>query len=64
MCAHACRASREAHSLARVLTARGLEYERNLDVRAAVQCFEVGCSGLLVPCSGCVLLWEASWVLG
>eukprot|EP00887_Chlorella_sp_A99_P001395 scaffold8.g1395.t1 len=34
------RASRESQALACSLFAQGLEYERKLDVRAAVQCFE------------------------
>lgn len=42
-----CRATREAAALACALAARGHEYERALDVRAAVQCFEEACK--LVP---------------
>ncbi|PRW55985.1 Tetratricopeptide repeat [Chlorella sorokiniana] len=41
------RATREAVALAKALEARGHEYERTLDVRAAVQCFEEACR--LVP---------------
>ncbi|KAI3436700.1 hypothetical protein D9Q98_006115 [Chlorella vulgaris] len=37
------RASRESAALAKALSARGHEYERGLDVRAAVQCFEEAC---------------------
>lgn len=44
-----CRATREAAALACALAARGHEYERALDVRAAVQCFEEACK--LVPAS-------------
>ena len=55
-----CRASREAASLARALAARGSEYERALDVRAAVQCFEEACR--LVPDSTAYLSLAAkSW---
>lgn len=43
------RASREAVSLAKALGTRGHEYERTLDVRAAVQCFEE--ASRLVPTS-------------
>ncbi|KAL4442989.1 hypothetical protein ABPG77_008480 [Micractinium sp. CCAP 211/92] len=51
------RASREAKALAKALAARGHEYERNLDVRAAVQCFEEACK--LVPDSAAYLSMAA-----
>lgn len=40
--------NRGAHDLARELCTRGCEYEKGLDVRAAVQCFEE--ASKLVPC--------------
>lgn len=51
------RASREAAALAKALSARGHEYERTLDVRAAVQCFEEACK--LVPESAAYLSMAA-----
>jgi tetratricopeptide (TPR) repeat protein len=51
------RATREAAALAKALSARGHEYERALDVRAAVQCFEEACR--LVPDSAAYLSMAA-----
>ena len=41
---YCCRACKDSEVLARALAAKGEELQRALDVRAAVQCFEV--SGL------------------
>lgn len=54
------RATREAQALAKALAARGHEYERNLDVRAAVQCFEEACK--LVPdCAAYLSMAAKCW---
>ena len=48
--------SHESAVLFRNLVERGREYERNMDVRAAVQCYEVRC----LPSAGQQCRWQHS----